>query len=197
MEKNIVSHSFSITNNDRSIQKKQKSICIWLTGYSGSGKSTIANQLDSLLFKKNYHSYILDGDNVRFGLNSDLSFSLKDRSENIRRVSEVSKILVNAGLITIVSFISPMLKERVLARSLFNEKQFVEIYLSTPIKECEKRDPKGLYKMARRGELTEFTGIDSPYEPPESPEIKVDTSKSSINESVQIIFNYIKNLIDD
>jgi bifunctional enzyme CysN/CysC len=153
----------------------QQPRCLWFTGLSGSGKSTIANLLDKRLHAEGRHTYILDGDNVRHGLNRDLGFTEADRVENIRRIGEVAKLLVDAGLIVIVSFISPYRAERQLARDLFQPGEFVEIYVDTPLEECERRDVKGLYAKARRGELKNFTGIDSAYEVPEDPEIHLRT----------------------
>jgi bifunctional enzyme CysN/CysC len=150
--------------------------CLWFTGLSGSGKSTIANLLEKRLHAEGKHTYVLDGDNVRHGLNRDLGFTEVDRVENIRRVAEVAKLLVDAGLIVIVAFISPFRAERQLARSLFHPGEFIEVFVDTPLEECERRDVKGLYAKARRGELKNFTGIDSDYELPEAPEVHLRTT---------------------
>ncbi len=170
---------------------QQKPCCLWLTGLSGSGKSTIANLLDKKLYAMGRHTYILDGDNVRHGLNRDLGFTEADRVENIRRVAEVAKLMVDAGLVVITSFLSPFRAERDFARSLFQPGEFYEVYIDTPFEECEKRDTKGLYAKARRGELKNFTGLDSPYEPPESPEIRletlVDNPEGCVNRILEII----------
>lgn len=155
--------------------KHQRARCIWFTGLSASGKSTIANQLEKRLHADGRHTYLLDGDNVRHGLNRDLGFTEADRVENIRRIAEVARLMVDAGLIVIVSFISPFRAERRMARQLFDADEFVEVFVDTPLEECERRDPKGLYAKARRGELRNFTGIDSPYEPPEAAEVRIDT----------------------
>ena len=155
--------------------KQQEARCLWFTGLSGSGKSTIANLLEKRLHADGKHTYILDGDNVRHGLNRDLGFTEADRVENIRRVAEVAKLLVDAGLIVIVAFISPFRAERQLARGLLDDGEFIEIFVDTPLEECERRDVKGLYAKARRGELKNFTGIDSDYEPPEAPEVYLRT----------------------
>ena len=163
----------------REIMKGQKARCLWLTGLSGSGKSTIANLLEKRLYNEGKHTYVLDGDNVRHGLNRDLGFSEADRVENLRRVTEVAKLMVDAGLIVIVSFISPFRSERRKARELFRPGDFVEVFVDASLDACEARDPKGLYKKARGGLLKEFTGIDSPYEAPEHPEVRVDTTRSS------------------
>ena len=160
---------------------------IWFTGYSGSGKSTIANNLEKLLTAQGKHTFMLDGDNIRHGLNRDLGFTDDDRVENIRRVAEVAKLMTDAGLIVIVSFISPFRSERQMARDLFPEGEFIEIFVDTPLAEAEKRDTKGLYKKARAGELKNFTGIDSPYEPPENPEIRIDTMKVSAEQAADLI----------
>ena len=159
----------------RADMKHQQPRCLWFTGLSGSGKSTIANLLEKRLHTDGKHTYILDGDNVRHGLNRDLGFTEADRVENIRRVAEVAKLLVDAGLIVIVTFISPFRAERQLARGLFDDGEFIEVFVDTPLEECERRDVKGLYAKARRGELENFTGIDSDYEPPEAPEIHLRT----------------------
>lgn len=167
--------SLSVDKLGRAALKGQEPRCIWFTGLSGSGKSTIANLLDTELHKAGRHTYVLDGDNVRQGLNRDLGFSESDRIENVRRVAEVARLMVDAGLIVIVSFISPFRAERQMARAMFETGEFVEVFVDTPIEECERRDVKGLYAKARSGTLRNFTGIDSPYEPPEAPEIRLQT----------------------
>ncbi len=164
-----------IDKGARARQKFQRPVCAWLTGLPGSGKSTIANLVEHRLFAAGRHTYVLDGDNVRLGLNRDLGFSEADRRENIRRVTEVARLLVDAGLIVIVAFISPYREGREAARSRFEYGEFVEIFVDAPLEECERRDPKGLYARARRGELVNFTGIDSKYERPECPDARVDT----------------------
>ena len=150
---------------------------LWLTGLSGAGKSTIANLVEKKLHAMGRHTYLLDGDNVRHGLNKDLGFTEADRVENIRRIGEVAKLMVDAGLIVLIAFISPFRAERRMARDLMTEGEFIEVYVDAPLDVAEGRDPKGLYKKARRGEIKNFTGIDSPYEPPEAPEIRIDTTK--------------------
>jgi bifunctional enzyme CysN/CysC len=184
---NIHWQAMDINKEARARQKLQKPICLWFTGLSASGKSTIANLLEKRLFAAGRHTYILDGDNVRHGLNRDLGFSEADRVENIRRVTEVARLLVDAGLVVIVSFISPYRAEREIARSRFESGEFLEIFVDTPLEECERRDPKGLYAKARRGELANFTGIDSEYQPPNSPEIVLDTISHSAQECVDRI----------
>lgn len=189
---NVHWQSLSVDREAHASLKGQKPAVLWLTGLSGSGKSTIANALQALLHSHGRHSYLLDGDNVRHGLNKDLGFTDVDRVENIRRVGEVSKLMADAGLITIVSFISPFRAERRLARELMEDGEFIEIYVNTSLALAETRDPKGLYKKARAGEIANFTGIDSPYEPPEDPEITIDTEQVSAEDAAQIIFDALK-----
>jgi bifunctional enzyme CysN/CysC len=172
--------------------KQQQPRCLWFTGLSGSGKSTVANLLEKRLHADGRHTYILDGDNVRHGLNRDLGFTEADRVENIRRIGEVAKLLVDAGLIVIVSFISPYRAERQLARGLFESGEFVEIFVDTPLEECERRDVKGLYAKARRGELKNFTGIDSDYEAPEAPEIHLRTLEAKPEVCVERIVEWLR-----
>jgi bifunctional enzyme CysN/CysC len=188
---NIHLQSLSITKELREKINGHKGQVLWLTGLSGSGKSTIANALEKELYAQGKKTYILDGDNVRHGLNKDLGFTDKDRIENIRRVAEVAKLMCDAGLIVITAFISPFRSEREMARSLFHENDFKEIYISTPLKVAEKRDPKGLYKKARQGKIPNFTGIDSPYEKPTKPDLEINTSKTTLQESVQKILKII------
>jgi bifunctional enzyme CysN/CysC len=186
---NIHWQAIDLNKEARALQKGQKPCVLWFTGLSGSGKSTIANLVDKQLYAQGRHSYILDGDNVRHGLCKDLGFSPSDRVENIRRVAEVAKLMVDSGLIVLVAFISPFRAERQLARSLFAEGEFLEIFVDTPLAEAERRDPKGLYKKARAQQLKNFTGIDSPYEAPESPEIRIDTTTVSAEDAAaQIVY---------
>lgn len=192
MTKNIVKENFLVEKKDRREHKKHHSFVLWFTGLSGSGKSTISKNLEIELLKKNLHSYSLDGDNVRHGLNKDLGFSAEDRTENIRRIAEVAKLMVDAGLIVNVSFISPYIKDRELAKSIVEENEFIEVFVDCPIEECEKRDIKGLYKKARAGEIKGFTGIDDPYEKPQNPQITLETDKYSINECVNQIIKYLE-----
>ncbi|AKO64562.1 adenylylsulfate kinase [Methylophilales bacterium MBRSG12] len=191
MDKNIKFQQFALTQIERAKIKHQTPVCLWMTGLSGAGKSTLANALEQELNKKGKHTYILDGDNLRHGLNSDLGFSKADRNENVRRAAEAAKLIVDAGLIVIAGLISPFKQERDWARSLFKDNQFKEIYISTSLQECEQRDVKGLYQKARRGEVKEFTGIDSPYEPPENPDVIIDTQNKSISECVQLILEKV------
>lgn len=189
---NIHWQALELNRTFRAMQKNQTPRCIWFTGLSGSGKSTIANSLDQRLYAAGKHTYLLDGDNVRHGLNRDLGFTEADRVENIRRVAEVAKLMVDAGLIVLVSFISPFRSERRMARSLFDAGEFVEVFVDTPIDECERRDVKGLYAKARRGDLKNFTGIDSPYEVPESPDIHLNTVVAATELCVEQILKYLE-----
>ena len=191
--KNIVWHPNKVNRKDREKIKNQKGVVLWFTGLSGSGKSTIANELEYKLNQMGYHTYLLDGDNIRHGLNKDLGFNEEDRSENIRRISEVAKLFVDAGIITITAFISPFIKDRKKAKNIIGNNDFIEVFIDTPFEECARRDPKGLYKKALRGEIKNFTGIDSPYEKPINPDIYIDTIKNDIISSVDLIINYLKN----
>lgn len=191
MADNIVWHDHKITRAERSVNKNQKPCLLWFTGLSGSGKSTIANALDVALHKRSYHTFLLDGDNVRHGLCSDLGFSDDDREENIRRVGEVCKLFADAGLIVMSAFISPFTSDRRMVRKLFPAGEFIEVYMNTPLETCEERDPKGLYQKARSGEIKHFTGIDSPYEIPSHPELRLDTSTMSVEACVDTLIAYL------
>lgn len=188
---NTVWHNQVISKQQRSEQKKQKPCLLWYTGLSGSGKSTIANAVDALLFEKGCHSYLLDGDNVRHGLNGDLGFSDEERIENIRRISEVAKLFTDAGLIVSTAFISPFESDRTLAKEKLTAGEFIEVFIDTPLAVCESRDPKGLYKKARAGEIKHFTGIDSQYDVPSAPNIHVKTDEQDIQSCAQQIVNYL------
>lgn len=181
--------SGAITRQDREKFLSQKSVTYWITGLSGAGKSTVAYALENALFQQGKLCYVLDGDNIRHGLNSNLGFSLEDRAENIRRIAEVSKMMNDAGLIVICASISPLRTDRELAKNIIGEHCFVEMYLSTSLEECEKRDPKGLYRKARLGQISHFTGISSPYEAPLNPSFVFDTGSSSVSDILQMIFN--------
>lgn len=192
MTDNVVWQSLSINKTQRAECKGQKPCIIWLTGLSGSGKSTISNALESELTRLGAHTYLLDGDNMRHGLNKDLSFSDSDREENIRRVAEVAHLFVDAGLIVITAFISPFQRDRDIARGLVENGEFVEVFIDTPLEECERRDPKGLYKKARAGLISNFTGIDSAYEAPLKPEVHLDTVGKTPQEMVQQLLGYLR-----
>lgn len=191
-EKNIVWHHHQLSKEERSSQKGQKQCVLWFTGLSGSGKSTIANALEAKLYEMGKHTYLLDGDNIRHGLNKDLGFSDEDRVENIRRIGEVSKLFVDAGLIVISAFISPFHSDRQIVRNLVESGEFLEVFIDTPLEICEQRDPKGLYQKARKGEIPTFTGISSPYEAPATPEIHILTAEKSIDELVNMIISYLQ-----
>ncbi len=189
--KNIVWHDHHVTKQKRSQNKNQKPCVLWFTGLSGSGKSTIANAVESKLIEMCKHTYLLDGDNIRMGLNKGLTFSDEDRIENIRRIGEVSKLFVDAGTIVLTAFISPFQKERDAVRSLVGKEEFIEVFIDTPLEVCELRDPKGLYQKARKGEIPNFTGISSPYEAPLNPEIHIINDNVTIEAIVEQIIKYL------
>ncbi len=189
---NIKWHHGKITKVDRVRLLNQKGVTIWLTGLSGSGKSTIAVELEHALIENRHQAYILDGDNIRHGLNKNLGFSPEDRTENIRRIGEVAKLFTDAGIITITAFISPYREDRDAVRRLLNDGEFIEIYVECPLDVCEERDTKGLYKKARVGEVKDFTGISAPYEEPLNPELTIDSSKLTVEESTRAILNYLE-----
>ncbi len=191
-KKNIIWHDHCVSKEDRAAIKGQKPCILWFTGLSGSGKSTIANAVESRLVGLRKHTYLLDGDNIRMRLNRDLGFSDKDRTENIRRIGEVSKLFVDAGLMVLTAFISPFQKERNSVRSLVGKDEFIEIFIDTPLKICESRDPKGLYQKARKGEIVDFTGISSPYEAPCKAEIHIVNDTNEIEDAVNQIMDYLK-----
>ncbi len=192
MEKNIVWQNTKVDLADRENILKQKGCILWFTGLSGSGKSTVAAELEKKLNAENYFTYLLDGDNIRHGLNSDLSFSQEERKENIRRIGEVACLFKDSGLITLLSFISPYRKDRDVVRKKAGEGRFVEIFVECPLEVCEERDVKGLYKMAREGKIKDFTGINAPYEKPEAPEISLNTDQMSLEECVTCIWTHLK-----
>lgn len=192
MGNNIRLHTPSVRKNERALRNKQRPVLVWLTGLSGSGKSTLANALEMALFSRGFHTYILDGDNIRHGLCKDLGFSEADRAENIRRVGEVASLMVDAGLIVIASFISPFRKDREIVREMLEPGEFVEVYLSAPLNVCEQRDPKGLYQRARAQKISEFTGISSPYEPPTNPDLAIDSSHVSVAEGVAQVIGVLE-----
>jgi adenylylsulfate kinase len=188
---NITWHENKIDKAQREAQNGHKGVVLWLTGLSGSGKSTIAVEVEHLLFNRGVRVYTLDGDNVRHGLNKNLGFSPEDREENIRRIGEVARLFADAGMVAITSFISPYSKDRDAARALLQSGEFIEIYVKAGVEICEERDPKGLYKKARAGEIKQFTGISAPYEEPNCPELVIDTAVLSISESAQKVVDYL------
>lgn len=188
----VVWQEVTINKAARAAQKKQRPFVLWFTGISGAGKSTIANLVDERLFEHGRHAFVLDGDNLRHRLNRDLGFSDADRSENVRRASEVARLMVDAGLIVLVTFISPFRDVRLAARQLFGEREFVEIHIDTPIDVAQARDPKGLYRQALGGAIKQFTGIDSRYEAPEAPEIRIDTTRLTADASADAVIDYLR-----
>ncbi|MDZ7370950.1 MAG: adenylyl-sulfate kinase [candidate division KSB1 bacterium] len=193
--KRVVWHSGSVTQADRERLLGQKGLVVWFTGLPASGKSTIAHALEKRLFDDGRLCYVLDGDNIRHGLNSNLGFSPEDRQENIRRIGEVAKLFADAGVIAITAFISPYRRDRESARRLLPEGRFIEVFCKVSLETAEKRDPKGMYKKARAGEIKEFTGISAPYEEPEAPEIVIDTEHVSVQEAVEKIAVYLKKIM--
>ena len=189
---NITWFERRLTKSDYRRRNGHNSMLLWFTGLSGSGKSTIAHRVEEVLFNKGWYTYILDGDNVRHGLNGDLGFSENDRRENIRRIGEVAKLFVDGGVVVLAAFISPYREDRDRVRALFEEGEFVEIYVECDLKTCERRDPKGLYRKARAGELPDFTGIDSPYEEPLNPELVIGTGWLDITDSVNRVVDYLE-----
>jgi len=189
---NIIYHQASVTRQRRNKLNNHRSIVLWFTGLSGSGKSTLAHALEEKLFQMGCKTFVLDGDNVRHGLNSNLDFSETGRTENIRRISEVSKLMLESGLIVMTAFISPINIDRIKARKLISNDDFIEIYCKASLETCEARDVKGLYKRARAGEIKNYTGIDSSYEVPKNPELIIDTDNQSLEESVFTIFNFLE-----
>lgn len=190
--KNIHWYTHKVTKKERERIKKHKGCILWFTGLPSSGKSTLANEVEFLLNKKGAHTYLLDGDNIRHGLNKDLGFSPQDRAENIRRIGEVAKLFVDAGIVVLTAFISPYRKDRDMVRGFVNKGEFIEIYVKCPLEVCERRDPKGLYKKARTGEIKNFTGISAPYEEPLRPEITIETANYNVVECVDKIINYLE-----
>jgi adenylylsulfate kinase len=184
----IIPHQHEISRADREKQQGYPGLLIWFVGLSGSGKSTLASALERKLYEEGYRTYILDGDNIRSGLNNDLTFSEEDRKENIRRIGEVAKLMVDAGVLTLSAFISPFEKERSQVKDLVGSERYLEVFVDCPIEECEKRDVKGLYAKARRGEISNFTGISSPFEEPQNPEVRIATKELNIEEGVEKIY---------
>lgn len=196
MQENIIRHDFKIDKEKRAILKNHGSFLMWFTGLSGSGKSTIANAVEQELHNQGIHTYTLDGDNVRQGLNKDLSFAPEDRKENIRRIAEVANLFVDAGVVVLAAFVSPYKKDREKIEKTVKDVNFVEVFVDTPIEECERRDVKGLYAKARKGLIKDFTGVNAPYEAPENPDVRIDTSKETIEESVATIMKAIKTKLE-
>jgi adenylylsulfate kinase len=190
--KNIIPHQFNVTKEERNRLNGHRSLLLWFTGLSGSGKSTIANAVEQALHSLSIHTYTLDGDNIRGGLNNNLSFSPEDRSENIRRIAEVANLMVDAGLVVLAAFVSPYKADRERIKQTVGDRNYIEIFVNTPIEECERRDVKGLYAKARAGEIQNFTGVNAPYEQPEAADVEIDTTKVSVDESVAQILNYIE-----
>jgi len=190
---NVVWHQATVNRKRREDKNQHKSAVLWFTGLSGSGKSTLAHAVEEALYNLSLNTFVLDGDNVRHGLNKDLGFSDIDRKENIRRISETSKLMLEAGIITLTAFISPFREERAMARSLMPHGDFIEIHCQCPLETCETRDVKGLYKKARNGEIKDFTGISSPYEIPNNPELRIDTHSLSLEECVEQVLKLLKN----
>jgi len=191
---NVTWHEHKVTKEERESLLKQKGVVLWFTGLSGSGKSTIANEVAYKLHSMGHITYVLDGDNIRHGLNKDLAFSPEDRNENIRRISEVANLFADAGVIAITAFISPYIKYRNFCRELVGKGRFIEIYTKASLETCEKRDPKGLYKKAKAGIIKDFTGVNAPYEEPENPELIIDTDKYNIEESAEIVLKKLEEL---
>ncbi len=189
---NITWHEGQINKSDREKLLGQKGVTIWFTGLSGSGKSTVAREVERILYDRGYMAYVLDGDNIRHGLNKNLGFSPEDREENIRRIGEVAHLFTDAGVIALTAFISPYISDRNKARAIAHEGEFIEVYVDCPLEVCEQRDTKGLFKKARAGLIKEFTGISAPYEAPDHPEIVVNTAKQSIQQSAQVVIDYLE-----
>lgn len=195
MGNNIVWHKPEITRKMRNILNGHKSIALWFTGLPSSGKSTIAHNVEKRLYELGIRAYTLDGDNIRHGLCSDLGFSEKDRTENLRRIAEVIKLFLDAGIVVLAAFVSPLRKHREMVKKIVGENDFIEIYCRCPVEICERRDPKGMYKKARAGEIKEYTGISAPYEEPENPDLILDTHLLSLEESVEKVVKLLKNRI--
>ncbi|WP_272023226.1 adenylyl-sulfate kinase [Olleya namhaensis] len=192
MKENIIAHNYQVSKTDRQENNNHTSFLIWFTGLSGSGKSTIANVVEQELYKLGVKTYTLDGDNIRKGINSDLTFTPEDRTENIRRIAEIGNLMVDAGLVTLAAFVSPYKKDRENIKNIVKDVNFVEVYINTSVEECERRDVKGLYKKARAGEIKNMTGISAPYEAPENPDIEIKTEEKTVEEAVHDIMNFIK-----
>lgn len=189
----LVKQHFNTTRTDRNLLNNHKSCVLWFTGLSGSGKSTIANEVEKQLFQQGKRVYTLDGDNIRLGINKGLGFTAEDRAENLRRIAEIAKLMVDAGIIVIATFVSPLKEDRALVEAIIGEEDFVEVFVNTPLEECEKRDVKGFYAKARKGEIKNFTGISAPYEAPEYPKINLPTLEKTSVELAQNVVEYLTN----
>lgn len=196
MNDNLFEHKLGVTLHDRKSLNKHNSFLLFFTGLSGSGKSTLANALEQKLYQEGIRTFLLDGDNIRKGINADLNFSAEDRTENMRRIAHISNLFVNTGIVVLASFIAPSEEHRAFVKQTVGKENYVEIFVDTSIEECERRDVKGLYKKARSGEIKNFTGISAPYEVPQTPHFTIDTKKLSIEESVELIFEKVKRKLD-
>lgn len=196
MNKNVIQQDYNVSVEHRRKQNKHNSLLIWFTGLSGSGKSTLANQVEVALHEQGLRTYVLDGDNIRRGLNTDLDFTPEGRKENLRRIAEAAKLFIDAGVVTLAAFISPLQKDREKIKQIVGKENFIEIYVKASVEACEKRDIKGLYQKARNGEIKNFTGISAPYEEPENPDVVVNSEKETIAESIQIIMDQIKTKLE-
>lgn len=194
--KNLISHKYTITGKNRSDQKGHKPLVIWFSGLSGSGKSSIASGLEKMLHRKGFHTFCLDGDNIRLGLNKDLGFSQEERSENIRRIAEVAKLFNEAGILVLAAFITPLEKDRKTIRQIVGKQNLIEIFIDTSLEECEKRDVKGLYRKVREGKIKEFSGISSPFEIPKNPDLSIKTQNISVKEAVNEVVSFLGSIID-
>lgn len=193
MKENIIPHSYQISKKDRQTSNGHNSFLMWFTGLSGSGKSTIANVVEQELHRQGIKTYTLDGDNIRNGINSDLTFAPEDRTENIRRIAQIAKLMVDGGLVVLAAFVSPYKKDRENIRNIVKDVNFVEVFINTSVEECERRDVKGLYKKARAGEIKNMTGISAPYEAPENPDIEIKTEEETVEQAVKRIVHFINN----
>lgn len=191
LSKNIITHNYQVYREDRRLKNQHNSFLIWFTGLSGSGKSTIANLVEQQLFEQGVKTYTLDGDNIRKGINNDLTFSPEDRTENIRRIAEIANLMVDAGLVVLAAFVSPYKKDRENVKNIVKNSNFVEVFINTSVEECERRDVKGLYKKARAGEIKNMTGISAPYEAPENADIEIKTEQTTVEEAVKKILEYL------
>ncbi len=194
--KNLISHKYEITGKNRSDQKGHKPMVIWFSGLSGSGKSSVASGVEKKLHRKGFHTFCLDGDNIRLGLNKDLGFSQEERSENIRRIAEVAKLFNEAGILVLAAFITPLEKDRKTIRQIVGKQNLIEIFIDTSLEECEKRDVKGLYRKVREGKIREFSGISSPFEIPKNPDLSIKTQNISVKEAVNEVVSFLGSIID-